>query len=508
MNQAKALELAPKGSRLAPLEVRGKDKLKHLNLKPDVDWSKRRYIFLLFASMNLLLNYDTGVIPASLIQIKREVNMSFQEQAALGSLVYLGLSSASLIVSTVFQQFSAARTIVLMLVLNVGFCLMFSFSFNLYLMYVARIGMGFTQAFCVIYGPVWINEFSPPQSTTRWMGLLQAAVPLGIMLGYTVSGTIINFFSDYISWRFSIQLQAFLELPIIICLAFADHSEIDITESVHKTSLAKVSLNKQVRIDSINIGELASFWEQVKMLLSSQIFIWVSLALCSLYFVVSGIQYWITIYLIEVLGSDPVLVLCSFGITCITGPLVGVLVGSYISDNMGGYKGENLLVALKLCAVFAVMACVFAIPIGFVGSLVFVTPLLWALLFFGGAMIPTATGINVNTVSREYQSTSSSISQLVFNLGGYFLSPILSAFVMDQFDDPIEGLRWGVRFILMASVVGLLCISCAVVYAYYRRRKGTYTDFDEERDVVGDLAWSAEEANLEVLRQRAHSLSI
>lgn len=400
MSQGRNIELMPQARQHGRLEVRGLDKAKNIHLKPEVDWNKRRYIFVLFACMNLLLNYDTGVIPASLIQIKREVNMSFQEQAALGSLVYLGVSSASLIVSTVFQQFSAAKTLVLMLMLNVGFCLMFSFSFNLYLMYVARIGMGFTQAFCVIYGPVWINEFSPPQSTTRWMGLLQAAVPLGIMLGYTISGTIINFFSDYVSWRFSIQLQAFLELPVIIALAFADHTEIDITDVDHRSSLAKVIQNKQIRIDSINIGELASFWQQVKMLLHSPIFIWVSFALCSLYFVVTGIQYWITVYLIEVLGSDPVLVLGSFGVTCITGPLVGVLVGSHISDNMGGYKGENLLSALKLCTVFAVMACVFAIPIGFVGSLLFVAPLLWALLFFGGAMIPTATGINVNTVNR------------------------------------------------------------------------------------------------------------
>lgn len=400
MSQGKALELMPKSSQLVKLEVRGQEKAKNLNLKPEIDWGKRRYIFLLFASMNLLLNFDTGVIPASLIQIKREVNMTFQEQAALGSLVYLGLSSASLIVSTVFQQYSAAKTLVLMLTLNVGFCLMFSFSFNLYLMYVARIGMGFTQAFSVIYGPVWINEFSPPQSTTRWMGLLQAAVPLGIMIGYSISGTIINFLEDYVSWRFSIQLQAFLELPVIIGFAFVDHAEVDITDSEHKKTLEKASQDKQIRFDAIDIGELASFWQQVVMLLSNPIFIWVSLALCSLYFVVAGIQFWITVYLIEVLGCDPVFVLISFGVTCITGPLVGVLVGSHIADNMGGYKGENLLIALKLCAVFAVMACVFAIPIGFVGSLMFVAPLLWALLFFGGAMIPTATGINVNTVSR------------------------------------------------------------------------------------------------------------
>jgi len=46
-------------------------------------------------------------------------------------------------------------------------------------------------------------------------------------------------------------------------------------------------------------------------------------------------------------------------------------------------------------------------------------------------MAPTAIGVNVNTLSREYQSSSSSISQLVYNLGGYFMAPVASAAVMD-----------------------------------------------------------------------------
>jgi len=58
-------------------------------------------------------------------------------------------------------------------------------------------------------------------------------------------------------------------------------------------------------------------------------------------------------------------------------------------------------------------------------------PLLWSLLFFGAALIPTATGVVVNSVSREHQAASSSMSQLIFNLGGYFLAPVLSAAVMD-----------------------------------------------------------------------------
>ena len=68
-------------------------------------------------------------------------------------------------------------------------------------------------------------------------------------------------------------------------------------------------------------------------------------------------------------------------------------------------------------------------------NIVYIYPLLWTLLFFGAALIPTATGVIVNSVSREHQATSSSMSQLIFNTFGFFMAPVLSAAVMDQFTD-------------------------------------------------------------------------
>jgi Kef-type K+ transport system membrane component KefB len=60
------------------------------------------------------------------------------------------------------------------------------------------------------------------------------------------------------------------------------------------------------------------------------------------------------------------------------------------------------LTAIKLCAAFGTCAFIFAAPIGFLTNIVYIMPLLWSLLFFGAALIPTATGVVVNSVSREH----------------------------------------------------------------------------------------------------------
>ena len=114
----------------------------------------RERAFMLLLAINTILNYDSGVIPGSLLQIQEEIPMTFTQKAALGSLVYLGLSFASLIVSFFFQKFSASKCLIVMLSLNSAFCLLFSFSYTLETMYLGRLGMGFTQAFHVIYAPV------------------------------------------------------------------------------------------------------------------------------------------------------------------------------------------------------------------------------------------------------------------------------------------------------------------------------------------------------------------
>lgn len=132
-----------------------------------------------------------------------------------------------------------------------------------------------------------------------------------------------------------------------------------------------------------------------------------------------------------VLKEDVNTTMLFFTFVAISAPVAGVSLGSYFSDLSGGYKDDNLLKAIKLCTYFGLAAFIFGFPIGFVDTLFILVPLLWMLLFTGAMLTPACTGIIVSSVPRQYQTASSSMSQLINNLGGYFLAPVLSAYVMD-----------------------------------------------------------------------------
>ena len=117
--------------------------------------------------------------------------------------------------------------------------------------------------------------------------------------------------------------------------------------------------------------------------------------LTGLYFIVTGIQYWISDYMITELEQSESVVFTSFGIVTITGPVLGVVVGGNIITRFGGYNTRKTLILTCATAIFCLGV---AIPVPFVNNFPLFLTLLWFLLFFGGFMLPALTGIMLNTV--------------------------------------------------------------------------------------------------------------
>ena len=69
--------------------------------------------------------------------------------------------------------------------------------------------MGVTEAFLTVYGPVWVNNYSPLQYMATWMGILHSCSIVGVFIGYLFASIINNFLKDYLSWRFAMQIQGY-----------------------------------------------------------------------------------------------------------------------------------------------------------------------------------------------------------------------------------------------------------------------------------------------------------
>ncbi len=517
-NNNKLYELKNSGSKIHF----GNNILRLTEAEDDIPSFHRNIIFAFFLLSNLFLNYDTGVIPASLIKITQEIKFNYSEQALIGSLVYLGLSFASLFVSMIFSKFGPSKVCSLILLLNCISCFTFSLSSNKIILFSMRFLMGATEAFIVIYGPVWVNNYSPLEYSTTWMGILHSCIVLGVVTGYVTASIIINFFGKYFTWRFAIQIQGFAEIFFALFFWFEndEYINVDVRKTIsineieleNKNNINTNNYNNNIvnnnnnftiprgsgasfprssrmskrkfnpRIDSIETSNIHGFLFQTKQVLTTPLYVSITCGLCSIYFIVTGIQFWMTKYLIEILEAEPLLVNIIFSIISITAPLFGVLVGGAFSDKYGGYKGDNVIKAIKICIAFGLVSFVFAFPMGFLFQIIYLSILLWSFLFFGAAIIPIGTGIMISSVQKDCQATSSSISQLIFNLFGYFFSPMLTGYIMDKFSDKRQGFIWGMRVVFWWVIFSLIffIISYFIAMNKYEKEKNNQEESEED----------------------------
>lgn len=177
---------------------------------------------------------------------------------------------------------------------------------------LARFLLGFTQAFCFVYAPVWINEFSPKAKSTRWMATNQAFTAVGIIFGYAVGALIVdmtpenNYFN--LDWRKGFAVQGFALIVIAFGFMCFDNSRLDIfgdripdvpmnveIKSVHSRLSQKTRRDVAVEKfgDSLPIAEFID-------LLKNRVYFYTMMSLCAIYFSSAALQFWCTNYIITV----------------------------------------------------------------------------------------------------------------------------------------------------------------------------------------------------------------
>ncbi|GJQ09610.1 hypothetical protein GpartN1_g1401.t1 [Galdieria partita] len=183
--------------------------------------------FVLFLLFDVGLNLDSGVIPVYLYAISDQFKLSRFSQGVLGSLSPAGFAVSTIVCSYVLRHYSPKAVLILCLFMAVVANLTFALSTNWFLFYSSRFLFGAFLAAFFIYVPVWTDEFAPSRFRTRWIGLVQACAPLGVILGFIFSGLLIDY---QLSWRLAIIFQSGIVLLCVIGLCLCPRRFIDIEE--------------------------------------------------------------------------------------------------------------------------------------------------------------------------------------------------------------------------------------------------------------------------------------
>ena len=467
---------------------------KELFLIEDLFLSKREnlFIFFLILLINIFINLDRGAIPASTTEIKDKNKISNAELGIIGSLIYFGLILGSLSGGYFFSKYSSKWLIISSLFILAFFLYSFTLLESCSGMYLCRVGCGFCEVFCFIYFPIWVDQYGVKGSKVIWITFLQLGVPVGTILGYMIEALSIKYYN---SWEggFFIQIIFVCILSGILFLTpdkFFErnyrHSESTQEEIENEFKTFKKSLvqkldreknkyllknmnlindlynNKYGRpslysiFSMIDIEEDISYnkyCEVLTKLIKNKAYISTMFGISCSLFVITGMQFWVSDYMQEVIHLKSSMTYIIYAIVSISAPTLGVLTGGFLIQYLGGYTDEK---ALNACCklTFVGFICASILPL-FDYPIIFVI-FMWLMLFFESSVTPGLTGLMISTIPDNYKEIGNSLTQLFYNLIGFLPSPFIYGLVTSYTGG--ENSKWGLSVIILWSFFGFLAL--------------------------------------------------
>jgi len=158
-------------------------------LKPKVT----KYLYLVTLLTYLFCHIDLGIFAVSNDAIKKLLGgISDNDMGLLASGLYFGNVVGSILCPALFANMKAKHILVIAAVMNGLCCSLFTFVTQYWILFGSRVLVGFFQVMFIIYLPVWIDQHAPLPSQTMWISCFFLTVPLGLILGYTVTNFVMD----------------------------------------------------------------------------------------------------------------------------------------------------------------------------------------------------------------------------------------------------------------------------------------------------------------------------
>ena len=419
----------------------------------------RNIVFVLYLISNILISMDHGSIPASINEL-RQLTTYDQSIGLFGSLVYLGNIIGSMIFFQLINIYNRKYLLLISLLGNTICLFTFALISNIPFLFFNRIVVGILQSYITIYMPVWCNQFGLQPKRNYMIGLIQLVSPIGIFLGYFIASVCIND-QIYGGWKFAFFVQGFLILFLNIFFLFVPKNFFSkyyysIGETEEEEKIVRKS---DEEVLNMSHNEDLNYLEKIKTLMNYKVFIYSVISMSILIYIITGVQYWVTDYLDQILGiksqKDRLFL---FTIACFTAPVLGVLIASEIKIK---FCQQNMRKSLMFCSILGILASICSIPVPITLDLLCFIIFMWLVLFFGAGIVPVLTSIIINSVPEEHIASANSMTNLVTNALGYLPSPYVYGILSDiKGDLGVLGMKvtlWisipGMIFLLMATYI-------------------------------------------------------
>ena len=420
----------------------------YLNLNPNgnisISKSTRWYVYTLFVISNIFITIDHGSIPASTWNLYK-IFKSNQEIGLFGSLVFVGNLLGSVLYFYLINIIHRKKLLIYSM-LCLSICLItFILTTNIGFLLMNRVVLGIFQAYVIIYLPLWCNQYGITNKKSIMISFGQLTTPIGVFTGYLIASICISI--DKVNgWKYAFVIQSVVIFLMIFPFFYAPNSVFESKYESFKddknidATFFKIS-NSILEDPDTNVNDILNLsyvpkkklFEILKEIMTYKIYVLSIFSLSCLYFCITGLQYWGSDYMNRILGiHSPKERLLYFSIICFSSPTLGVIGGGYIVNYLQGYENRKVY---DLCFILSIFTFINAIISVFCSNVYIFIFFTWFALLFGGAIMPTLTGIVITSLPQHLRASGNSLQLFIGTLLGYLPAPYIYGVLQDIFQD-------------------------------------------------------------------------
>ncbi|XP_955022.1 integral membrane protein family I, putative [Theileria annulata] len=207
--------------------------------------------------------------------------------------------------------------------------------------------------------------------------------------------------------------------------------------SINKSEYSKCNKcfinNVKLYQETMNVKKL-SVWSKFKLLIKQHVYILTCIAMSALYFVVSGINFWMTKIGVDHIGISERTFYFIFTLQVSTGMSFGIISGSYLIDQIIYHYPEHpllvdivLIIYTTFAIFFGIILILFQIPIVY-GFCIFI------LIFSGASIVPTLVLQSVAYLPYNLKPVGSLFFMCQYQIFGYMFGIIMPGVAKDIFN--------------------------------------------------------------------------
>ena len=410
-------------------------------LSDDIIW----ILMFVISLIHGLMCISQGILSSCVTEIKNELSLSDEEFSMFGTINGFGSLIGSLIFTLIIEFVSHKYLISIMLIINSVTHFAFFFKMKYWILLLSRFISGFASVFCYIYFPMWVDEFG----IKDWLNFMQTTVQVSNTIGH-IFGYFIYYIIGGKHWKYGFLSETFTVCCLLLVIIIIPTKYYDKNEEEYEPKYNILNNEEEIKLknenDEINVKEKKFKYNIIKDIICNVPYLLINLYRANRLFIFVAIDFWFSDYLQNTLQiTDPSKIFFSYSLTIVLSPLLGLILGGIISNQIGGPKGKH---SFKAMFILQILSVIFGFLSNYPSNINYFTLLMSLYMLLNTASGLISISASYAVIPKNLIGTATGIYSIAVNLLGFLPAPYAYAFLKSV-------LKSGRYIIIIFMVYGL-----------------------------------------------------